>query len=444
MIKNICNAFKCASKSKYDIVEYDVVIFTQMRIIIFFVLLFSVVSCSSSLQSKRLAMANNRMPSGNCDLIKEQEQDIQVQHVNDVINEYKFNENFDDTPIADISLTQLAPSYMEPMDIDEQVGLDNINLVQSNEQFSTVQEVKLQEIRNSSKLKSKRPYQKLSSIPEKKTSFTNQQKTIANKTQQLKILEQKSNNLSKSTMKSDTKQNSSASISRPSKEEIEVKLKQLQLNATSGSAAVMNKLSSSISNNTEVGNERNNTQGNSAPITPSLNDLSTLKPHLAVSSPISNNVVPNVDSSAMQNRATTQPNLTLTPPQSPVVINNKIAQPNLTLTPPQSPVVINNKISSDSDTSMPPSIPSFDQPVATMTNSQTFTTGLQPNVQAISPMLPPIPVVSGSAVVSVPTTTSVQSEPPRKTIKINRDQSIEIYDRNSIPPPLMPPSKSKH
>ena len=304
--------------------------------------------------------------------------------------------------------------------------------------------MKLQEIRNSSKLKSKRPYQKLSSIPEKKTSFTNQQKTIANKTQQLKILEQKSNNLSKSTMKSDTKQNSSASISRPSKEEIEVKLKQLQLNATSGSASVMNKLSSSMSNNTEVGNERNNTQGNSAPITPSLNDLSTLKPHLAVSSPISNNVVPNVDSSAMQNRATTQPNLTLTPPQSPVVINNKIPQPNLTLTPPQSPVVINNKISSDSDTSMPPSIPSFDQPVATMTNSQTFTTGLQPNVQAISPMLPPIPVVSGSAVVSVPTTTSVQSEPPRKTIKINRDQSIEIYDRNSIPPPLMPPSKSKH
>ena len=77
-----------------------------MRFIIFILLLSNLAACSYLKPRHQEYLINKRTPVANSNLITEQELSIQNQQVNSVLNEYRFNENFDDTPIENISLNQ--------------------------------------------------------------------------------------------------------------------------------------------------------------------------------------------------------------------------------------------------------------------------------------------------------------------------------------------------
>ena len=166
-----------------------------MRVIIFILLLVNLAACSYLKPRHHQYLVNKRTPTANSNLITEQAQSIKNQQVNSVINEYKFNENFDDAPLESISLNQIAPNYMEPTDVDSQVGLtEDANIHQSN-----AKEGKLHEVQH--RKHKKKSYPELSNVPKRKNSVVEHKNVINNKKQELKKIEQKSQETTKTNNK---------------------------------------------------------------------------------------------------------------------------------------------------------------------------------------------------------------------------------------------------
>jgi hypothetical protein len=384
--------------------------FAQMRLILLFLLLFNLIACSAFKSRKSNALDDLRMPIENSNYIKKQENEIEEAKVNNVINEYRYNDNFDDASIADITLEEVAPNYMEPMDIDYQVGLHN----------ESVQEVKLHETKH-------KPYTDLSKVPERKVSSDKQKEMIKHKKQELENLKKKSN-ISKSKLKPKTQSKNPVPVSstRPSQEEIEAKLKQLQANKPANGV-----------------NGKNNTPP-PAKIDPNKNTNTLVPPTTNKETAISQNTSPITSSAPTNKSVVSSPSVTL--PSIPNTGNSDLST--VTSSPPAVPA--NNTKPSAPSTAISNSSPVVNPSTSVQTNVPPAVPANNTQPSAPSTAISnPSPVVNPSA--SVPAVTS--SNPPntptsstpdntmRKKIKINQDQSVEVYDNKVAPPPppMLPP-----
>ena len=352
-----------------------------MRFIIFILLLSNLAACSYLKPRHQEYLINKRTPVANSNLITEQELSIQNQQVNSVLNEYRFNENFDDTPIENISLNQVSPDYMEPTDIDYQVGLTE----DSNVRHSNPKEVKLHEVQHHKH--KKKSYPELSNVPKRKVSEVEHKKLIDNKKQELKEIEQKS----KATTKNNTtsaKQSKKEVVSttRPSKIEIEAKLKQLQSNVASSSVVAKDKL---VQKPIET-----QTQGAAAQ---------------------SNNTLPKIDL-----------------PSTPMVIK---------ALPKSNVGVATNNVQQDPVISQPLNNSTGAPKMPTMANTAP---AIKIDPQAVVPSVPALPNTLPQVSPSVPTLpidapkSLIPDNTTNKTVKVNKDQSVEVYDSGTVPPPLPP------
>ncbi len=359
-----------------------------MRVIIFILLLVNLAACTYLKPRHHGALVDKRTPVANSNLIVEQEQSIKNQQVNSVINEYKFNENFDDEPLESISLNQIAPNYMEPTDVDSQVGLnEDLNVHQSN-----AKEVKLHEVRHHKH--KKKSYPELSNIPKRKTSADEQKNLINNKKQELKKIEQKSQETTKTNNKP-VKQSKKEVVSatRPNKAEIEAKLKQLQSNAASNNVVAKDKLVPKPAE-TKVGGAAVPTNSKSLPKI----DLP--------STPIQPSPKPSIGTAP----AISSPNTVITPE---VKMDPKTVAPSVPTLP-----------NAASSPSVPSAVP-VDIPSAP-------TAMVSPPSNTVPPVMPadtPKP--------------QMPDNPMSKTVKVNKDQSVEVYDSGSVPPPLPPMTPPK-
>lgn len=393
-----------------------------MRFIIFILLLISLAGCSYLKPRHKDYSINKRTPIANSNLIAEQKQSIQNQQVNNVINEYRFNENFDDTPIEDISLNQLSPDYMEPTDIDYQVGLtEDLNV-----RHSKAKEVKLHEVQH--RKHKKKSYPELSDIPKRKTSEIEHKKLIDNKKQELKKIEHKSKTAVKNNINS-AKQSKKEVVSsaRPSKIEIEAKLKQLQSNAVSSSVDAKDKLpQGSVETKTKVTDAQTS---NKQPL-PKIDLPSTstvTKPLLSSNLGISTN-------KAQQPPAASQPlDNSVSIPKMPSIAN---------IAPPVKPdtKAIAPTIPALPDVTTKPPLPNI---VETNPSPSAITT--PPAASVNVPITPPLPSTSTQVNPSMSTSSADASKSSpdstmNKTIRVNKDQSVEVYNSGTILPPPLPPA----
>jgi hypothetical protein len=384
-----------------------------MRFIIFILLLSNLAACSYLKPRHQEYLINKRTPVANSNLITEQELSIQNQQVNSVLNEYRFNENFDDTPIENISLNQVSPDYMEPTDIDYQVGLTE----DSNVRHSNPKEVKLHEVQHHKH--KKKSYPELSNVPKRKVSEVEHKKLIDNKKQELKKIEQKS----KATTKNNTtsaKQSKKEVVSttRPSKIEIEAKLKQLQSNVASSSVVAKDKL---VQKPIET-----QTQGTAAQ---------------------SNNTLPKIDlpSTPTVIKALPKSNVgvaTNNVQQDPVIsqpLNNSTGAPKM---PTMANVgVVTKDVQQDPVISQPLNNSTGAPKMPTMANTAP---AIKIDPQAVVPSVPALPNTLPQVSPSVPTLpidapkSLIPDNTTNKTVKVNKDQSVEVYDSGTVPPPLPP------
>lgn len=421
-----------------------------MRVLLLILSLVSLVACSALKPRHYKYLVNKRPPVENSNLVTEQEQSIKKKQVNDVINEYKFNENFDDTPIEDISLNQVAPNYMEPMDIDYQVGL--------TEDRSEAKEVKLHEVQHRKHKKKsytdltnaperktlpveqnisknhetkeieqepqqnlaaegvkpkeaklhkskKKSYPELSDIPESKTSAAEKKKITAGKKQELKEMQKKSDEVIRTDI--DPVKNSKkevVSAARPSKMEIEAKLKQLQSSASSDNVAIKDKLvpktPEAKTDGVVAQNSNRSLPKIDLPSTPSPANPTTVAAPKSKSDAVG----------AATNNAT-QPPLSSSEPSIPTL-------PKI----PAAPVVAANPSSNV--------VPSVPLKAPTSIPAQTLVPAPAPAQSPVPESPPPAPVLEQAPAPAVNST--------GKTVKVNKDQSVEVYDSASLPPPLPP------
>lgn len=344
-----------------------------MKVIVVLLLALNLAACSDAFKTKEhIPLKNKRMPIENCNFIKEQKQDVEEQKVDSAINEYSFNENFDEQPISAIALNEITPNYMEPTDIDAQIGLNNSSV----HSHRNVHEVTLKDPKPK-----KKSYPKLTTVPKKKISTDSHKKILTNKKQDIKNLEQKAKPVVKRPIepKMVVKKPEPIMTASPSREEIAAKLKQLQASAVKENTAVQDRAIPKES-------------GEKLAAAPAQ----VIAP-VPAPPPIIKSLPP-----------ITLPSTDIKPAPAPIVVTPPVPAP--------TPVTPATK-------SVPAPTPVAEPVVKTPS--------------AITPVTPVVPPVPASTPV-VPTTKSVPASPMK--IKVNPDQSVEVYNgKSAVPPPPPPP-----
>lgn len=420
-----------------------------MRVILLIITL-SLSACAGN-PTKKEILADKRMPVGNSSMIQMQKHLTEEEKVDKVINEYRFNDDFDQAPISEVTLNQAAPNYMSAEVPDDSAYTASVD---AEEEFKAVPF-------------DSNSYPALSDIPRKKISTNNHKKILAKKSEDMKALKKKA---SKDSVASRAKSSSGALTSEqassvaPNKSEIESKLKQLQENATVEKIVAKDKIvPGSVSKSapqlkvsTPEPSKLLEQAANSNPINSSAPVVSGVAQESKVEGNASGLPAPGTENSVAKVPASP----VVTAPQIPETASSAPSLPALPSIPePSSAPVPDVSVPQGSEAvnNAPPSLPLL--PGAPTTQSMpTDKKNIKSSLPSAKPALPienknnevlsllsdskKLPVVKDADNLAKREIGAEFKKLTSRKVKVNKDQSVEVYDSSSdqIPSlPAMPP-----